>query len=195
MKKKGTLGATVDIQIREETFAAENFLHLNKLTNNSRKIAPLTSFKQPFMAYSERELVSFFWKQRLLKERLEELAHQDHTHITSTNDLETWISGKEPGYLIKHFICDVAPQGLTSSQREKAGRRAAVRLLSLDEIGAHLDVVKDKNLDPLQYKERGYVLRGSVRTNGFRVQLLALSCGNFRTSAIDVCWRTVFRVD
>ena len=60
-----------------------------------------------------------------------------------------------------------------SRQRKKAGHRAAIRLLSLNEIGAHLDVIKDKHLDPSQYKERGYVLRGSVRTDGFWVQLLA----------------------
>lgn len=173
MKKKGTLGATVDTQIRQEISAVENFLRLNKLTNNSRKIVPFTSSKQPFVAYSERELVSFIWKRRLLRERMEELAREDHTLITSATNLEAWISGKEPGYVIKQFICDVAPQGLTNRQRKMVGHRAAVRLLSLNEIGAHLDVVKDKNLDPSQYKERGYVLRGSIRTNGFRVQLIA----------------------
>ncbi|KAF9125383.1 hypothetical protein BGW39_007435 [Mortierella sp. 14UC] len=173
MKKKGTLGATVDIQIREEVSAAENFLHFNKLTNYSRRIAPFTSSQQPFVAFSERKLAPFFWKRELLRERLKELARQDHTLITSTTDLDKWISEKEPGFIIKHFLCDVAPQGLTSRERKKAGHRAAVKLLSLNEIGAHLDVVKDKCLDPSQYQERGYVLRGSIRTDGFRVQLLA----------------------
>ncbi|KAG9063257.1 hypothetical protein KI688_004861 [Linnemannia hyalina] len=173
MKKKGTLGTTIDIQIREEISAAENFLHLNKLTNNSRKIAPFTTSQQPFVSFSERELALFFWKRKPLRERLEELGRQDHTQITSTNDLETWIGGKEPGYIIKHFVCDVAPHGLTSRQRKKAGHRAAIRLLPLNEIGAHLDVVKDKHLDPSQYKEREYLLRGSIRADGFRVQLLA----------------------
>ncbi|KAF9129861.1 hypothetical protein BGX30_013727 [Mortierella sp. GBA39] len=97
MKKKGTLGTTVDIQIREEISAAENFLHLNTLTNNSRKIASFTISQQPFVSFSERELAVFFWKRKPLRERLEELACQDHTQITSTNDLDTWISVKEPG--------------------------------------------------------------------------------------------------
>jgi len=56
MKKKGTLGTTVDIRIREEISAAENFLRLNKLTNKSRKIAPFTTSQQPFVSFSEREL-------------------------------------------------------------------------------------------------------------------------------------------
>ncbi|KAK3813747.1 MAG: hypothetical protein J3R72DRAFT_60775 [Linnemannia gamsii] len=101
MKKKGTLGATIDTKIQEDISAAENFLHLNKLTNNSRRIAPFTSSRQPFVSFSERELASFFWKRTLLRKRLEELASQDHTQITSTRDLDSWISGKEPGYVIK----------------------------------------------------------------------------------------------
>ncbi|KAG0357285.1 hypothetical protein BGX24_006246, partial [Mortierella sp. AD032] len=48
MKKKGTLGATIDTKIQEYISAAENFLHLNKLTNNSRRIASFTSSRQPF---------------------------------------------------------------------------------------------------------------------------------------------------
>ena len=45
-------------------------------------------------------------------------------------------------------------------------------MFSLDEIRSHLDVVKSPLLVPARYKERGYVLRGSIRTDGFRVQLL-----------------------
>ncbi|KAG9068063.1 hypothetical protein KI688_011655 [Linnemannia hyalina] len=96
-KKMGTQGTTVDIQIREEISAAGNFHHLNKLTKNSRKIAPFTTSQQPIVAFSERELALLFWKRKPLRERLEEFARQDHTQITSTNDLETWITGKEPG--------------------------------------------------------------------------------------------------
>ncbi|KAF9546940.1 hypothetical protein EC957_009105 [Mortierella hygrophila] len=99
------------------------------------------------------------------------------TYRNGTFNLHKKISVKEPGHIIKYFICDVAPQGLTSRQRKKAGHRTAVRLLSLNEIGAHLDVIKDKHLDPSQYKERGYLLRSSIRTNGFRVQLLAFKLG------------------
>jgi len=100
------------------------------------------------------------------------LALQDNTHATSIVDIDTWISGKEPGVIIQNFVCAVASQGLTSRQRKKAGHRAAVKMFSLDEIRSHLDVVKSPLLVPARYKERGYVLRGSIRTDGFRVQLL-----------------------
>ncbi|KAF9904963.1 hypothetical protein EC991_002203, partial [Linnemannia zychae] len=68
MKKRGIMGTTVDIQIREGISAAENYLYVNKLANNSRKIAPFTTSQGPFMSFSERELASFFWA-RLYKDR------------------------------------------------------------------------------------------------------------------------------
>ncbi|KAF8918499.1 hypothetical protein BGZ58_004848, partial [Dissophora ornata] len=172
MKEKGTLGVSFDIRIQDDISAVENFIFLNKLTNNSRRIIPLTTSQQPFVSFSERELASFFWKRDPLKERLQQLALQDNTHATSITDIDTWIRGKEPGFIIKNFVCAVAPQGLTSRQRKKAGHRACVKMLSLDQIRRHLDVVKSPLLVPAQYKEKGYVLRGSIRTNGFRVQLL-----------------------
>ncbi|KAG0286082.1 hypothetical protein BGZ98_005234 [Dissophora globulifera] len=60
MKEKGTLGLNDDIGIHDDISAVENFLFLNKLTNNSRRIIPLTSSKQPFVSFSERELATFF---------------------------------------------------------------------------------------------------------------------------------------
>ena len=60
MMEKGTLGANIDVQIRDDISAVENFVFLNKLTNNSRRIIPLIAFQQPFFSFSERELASFF---------------------------------------------------------------------------------------------------------------------------------------
>jgi len=47
MKEKGTLGVNVDIRIQNDISAVENFVFLNKLTNNSRRIIPLTTSQQP----------------------------------------------------------------------------------------------------------------------------------------------------
>ncbi|KAF9537187.1 hypothetical protein EC957_008687 [Mortierella hygrophila] len=92
----------------------------------------------------EREFVAFFWKRRPLKDRMTHLDTLDNTTVTSTIDLVKWLSGKKPGFLFKNFIADVTPQGLTSRQRRKAGHRAAVKLLSLDQIRNHLDVVNNE---------------------------------------------------
>ncbi|KAG0015955.1 hypothetical protein BGZ82_001245, partial [Podila clonocystis] len=148
MKEKGTVGVNVDIQIWDDISAIENFVYFNKLTNNSRRIIPLTASQQPFISFSEWEIAAFFWKRDPLKERLIQLALQDKTCITSINDIDTWISGKEPGAIIQNFICAVVPQGLTSRKRKKAGHQAAVKMLSLDDIRTHLGVVKSPLLIP-----------------------------------------------
>jgi len=173
MQDKGLLASDVDTRIQDNISVVENFLFLNKLTNSSRRIIPLTSSQTPFISFSERELAMFFWKQGSLKGELQAMAYQDSTLVTSTNDLDSWIGGKEPGFLIKRFLCDVDPSGLSSRGRKKAGYRAAVKLWSLDEIRIHLDVVKSPSLDPVSYNRKGYVLRGSIRTDGFRILLLA----------------------
>ena len=68
MKEKSTLGANVDIRIQNDISAVDNFVFLNKLTNNSRRIIPLTTSQQPFVSFSERELAAFFWKRDALKQ-------------------------------------------------------------------------------------------------------------------------------
>ncbi|KAF8929937.1 hypothetical protein BGZ47_000819 [Haplosporangium gracile] len=172
-KESGRMGEAIDTRIQGDISAVENFLFLNDLTNNGRKIIPFTTSQQPFFSFSERDLALFFWKRDLLKVKLIQLANSDGSTISSTNDLETWLGSIHPGFIIKHFICDVAPQGLTSRQRGKVGHRAAVRLLTLPQIRTYLETVKNDWLDPVTYAEKGYILRGSIRTDGFRVQLLA----------------------
>ncbi|KAF9106844.1 hypothetical protein BGX30_008795, partial [Mortierella sp. GBA39] len=110
MKDKGTVRVDADIRIRPDVSVVENFLYLNKLTGNSRRLVPVTSSVQPFVSFTERELATFFWKRGVLKEKLVQLGKMDNTTITSVIDLDRWISGKEPGFLIKNFIADVAPQ-------------------------------------------------------------------------------------
>ena len=172
MKNKGTVRDDTDIQIQPDISAVENFLYLNKLTENSRQVVPITSSQQPYMTFSEREIGVFFWKRDVLRDKLVQLSKLDNTIITSVNNLDAWISGKEPGFIIKNFIADVAPQGLTSRQRKRAGHRSAIKLWSLGQIRNHLADIKNEWLDPLAYAEKRYILRGSLKTDGFRIQLL-----------------------
>ncbi|KAG0274506.1 hypothetical protein BGZ97_010494, partial [Linnemannia gamsii] len=107
MKKKGIIGVGVDIRIQEDVSDVETFLYLNKLINNSKRIAPFITSQQPFVSFAEREMGVFFWKRDLLKQRLCGLALQDDIRLSSTNDLESWIRHKEPGFIIRNFICAV----------------------------------------------------------------------------------------
>lgn len=78
----------------------------------------------------------------------------------------------EPGFLIKMLLADVGPKDLTSRQRGKAGYRGAIRLTTMDEIRDHLRPLRQGTVDPREYKSKGYVLRGSIRTDDHRLQIL-----------------------
>ncbi|KAF8933291.1 hypothetical protein BGZ58_006460 [Dissophora ornata] len=108
-------------KIQEDVSAVENFVSPNKMSQNPRKIAPITKSEQPFVGFSERELAGVFFKQGgELKGRLVELA--------------SGRSRRETEYMIKQFIADIDPDNLTSRQREKAGCRAAIKLLPLKNL-------------------------------------------------------------
>ncbi|KAI8606022.1 hypothetical protein EDD21DRAFT_79589 [Dissophora ornata] len=173
LKDKGRLEDHTDIRIQENISAAENYIALNELIPSSWRLVPITSLQQPFVTYSERELALFFWKRPLLKQRLVELAlsDEDSTILTSTIDLEAWIGGREPGFIIKSFISDIDPVGLSNRQKRKAGNRGAIKLLSLDQIQNHLQLVEETK--PKDYHRSGYIPQGSIRTDGFLVQILA----------------------
>lgn len=173
MMEKHLLPAESDIAIQDDISAVENFLLLNQITGNRRQIFPLTKSTLPFVSFTEPELASFFWKREPLKKRLTDLVAQDGSPTKALSDIEGWIAGKGPGFIIKQFIADVAPQVKTSRQRRKAGHRGAVKLLTLEQIKSHLTAVQDKWVDPINYATKGYILRGSIRTDGFLLQVPA----------------------
>ncbi|KAF9271067.1 hypothetical protein BGZ88_006901, partial [Linnemannia elongata] len=70
------------------------------------------------------------------------------------------------------LLADFGPKDLTSRQRGKAGYRGAIRLTTMDEIRDHLRPLRQGTVDPREYKSKGYVLRGSIRTDGHRLQIL-----------------------
>lgn len=160
------------------------------MTQNPRRIVPITKMEQPFVGFSERELAGFFFKRGgELKKRLIELASVDGV-CTSIVDARDWICAKEPGYLFKQFVADIDPEGLTSRQRGKVGRRAAIKLLSLDDLKRHLETLNDPEFQPATYGRKGYVSRGSLLTDGVELRLLGfklseLRCVRYRRLPVD----------
>ncbi|KAF9313185.1 hypothetical protein BG006_004216 [Podila minutissima] len=112
---KGQLDRSdAEIQIQSDLSAIENYLTLNKLAQNSRRIVPMTTSKQPYIRFSERELAGFFFKNGgELKERLMDVVSKDGVSPTLA-DVQGWIGKKEPGFLIKNFIANINPKNLTS---------------------------------------------------------------------------------
>ncbi|KAF9015914.1 hypothetical protein BGZ52_006252, partial [Haplosporangium bisporale] len=87
MKKKGLLGPNINVGIREDLSAVENYLTLNRLSRNPMRIIPLTSSKQPFVAFTERELAGFFYaRQGNLRTRLQMLVEGPCTSIREAQE-------------------------------------------------------------------------------------------------------------
>ncbi|KAF9148712.1 hypothetical protein DFQ26_002264, partial [Actinomortierella ambigua] len=67
----------------------------------------------------------------------------------------------------------LAVEGLSNRQKRKAGIKTAIEFPSLPEIREHVNSLRDREFEPRTYAEDGYVLRGSIKTDGHRLQLLA----------------------
>ncbi|KAG0259531.1 hypothetical protein BG011_002579 [Mortierella polycephala] len=154
--------------------AIENFVRLNKIIGNRQKIAPMSSMEDGHICLSELDLIAIFWKDKGLRELLQSLARPEFpsTPHPSLQDMYLWISDKEPGYLITTILMDV--RGYSEGQRKKQrGYWRSTMKMSVQEMKHHLEDIRDKDFSPADYSKRGYVLRGSIRTDGFLLQLLA----------------------
>jgi len=87
----------------------ENFLYCNKFMGNSRRIVSLSSSQHQFVSFSEREIAAFFLEAYILKERLVRLGELDNSNITLVRNLDTWIAGKEPGFITENFVAHIPP--------------------------------------------------------------------------------------
>ncbi|KAF9397933.1 hypothetical protein BGZ94_006145, partial [Podila epigama] len=88
---------------------------------------------------------------------------------------QCWLPGTPPGTLVRKFLADVDidSKGLTSRQKGKAGVAAAIKQFSMEEIHHHINSIRHEDFDPRTYRQKGYLLLGSFRTDGHRLQLLA----------------------
>lgn len=99
-------------------------------------------------------------------------------------DVHGWLSGKEPGHLITRLITDIG--ALPADQtRKHRGFKSKTITMSFTEMRHHLEDIRHDEFLPANYNRRGYVLRGSIKTDGFLLQLLAyklneLNCVRFK---------------
>ncbi|KAF9114489.1 hypothetical protein BGW39_003349, partial [Mortierella sp. 14UC] len=164
------------LSIQSNLSAIENFLALNKLVKNPRGIIPMSRRLHGFMSFTESELLALFCGRPVLEKRMRWLSRGAFSDVkkAAIDDLEhIWLSTKEPGYLVKALLADVGPKELSVRQRGKRGYRGAIRLSSMDELKDHVRLLREGNIDPRTYDVKGYTLRGSIRTDGFRLQLLS----------------------
>jgi len=155
----------------------ENFFTLNTMNKNSWKLIPVSSTERGFFIFSERELVALFWKIPSLKLRLQALAgttfpQTPQDRLTLDDCMNIWLPGESPGAVIKKFIASIDPPSSNSGRKAKQ-QSYPFRSKSLVELRDHVNVLRRPGFNPQTYEEKGYVLRGSIKTDGFRLSLLA----------------------
>jgi hypothetical protein len=166
------------VVLQTDMSSIENFARLNALAMHSWTPIPLSPVEHGFVTFTEYDLAGFFWNRDKLQDKLKDLMAPDFPSASRDKFNKTWcvadwLPGKEPGFLIKKFVCDVGKEGLTVRQQGKAGHRAAIKQLSFQQLFDHINYLRQCTFDPRTYNEKEYVLRGSIRTNGHCLQLLA----------------------
>ncbi|KAG9326309.1 hypothetical protein KVV02_004046 [Mortierella alpina] len=157
----------------------ENFARLNRLQKNPWRIAPLTSSAQPFFEFTELQLLHFFWKWPMLQREIRVLLGP-RNYTPALHDAKRSLSMQPPGTLSTRFL---TPVGRGRTRKGPRNYREATRTMGIDELQAHLEVLRHNDFNVTHYmdcfnsnsspKPYPYVLRGFVRTDGFRLQVLA----------------------
>ncbi|KAK5815552.1 hypothetical protein F5H01DRAFT_405658 [Linnemannia elongata] len=160
--------------------AIENYLLLNKATGGSRRIAPLSPLAPRYVSFSERQLLPLFWSWPTLKDKIRRMMNedryfQDPAIVPSQADALDWLARTTPGRLITSFLSDV---GLPPDKHDK-GYRKTTTVMDMDGKGGkeglreHLKCLRAETFNPRDWHNKVYVLKGSIRTNGRLLQLLA----------------------
>ena len=114
---------------------------------------------------------------------------RDPAQVSQT-DVRDWVGSRGPGALITNLITDVG----SYTEHERRGLRGYSRstfLMSLEDFWEHLCLIRQPTFNPARdYTAKGYVPRGSIRTDGYRFQILAyklheLSCVRYKRLPLD----------
>ncbi|KAF9165033.1 Elongation of fatty acids protein 2 [Actinomortierella ambigua] len=170
----GVLPKDPPLETDPDVSCIETFVKVNRLAQSPRKLSPLSQVRTGYLTFSEPELASFFWKRMHLRAKLQEIAAPYFNNPPARGLPLIDIQESLPvGLVIKTLMADVDPQGLSSRQRTKKCVLAATRLWSTQATVDHINSLRTSTFDPSTYSTKGYLLRGSVRTDGHQLQILS----------------------
>ncbi|KAG0197548.1 hypothetical protein BGX33_000520, partial [Mortierella sp. NVP41] len=189
LKNKGLLPRNARDFIDPKKSAIENFVLLNRVCGSRRCLVPMSSFEDKFVTLSELDLSRIFWQDPFLKARIQSFVVDGFEAIhyadqVTLPDVVDWLSGAKPGEFITQLLTDIG--GYSAEERRKLRNFSrSTFMMPLEEMRAHLQRIRAESFQPAAYAGRGYVLRGSIRTDGFRLQAIAfklneLHCVKYR---------------
>ncbi|KAF9581844.1 hypothetical protein BGW38_001005 [Lunasporangiospora selenospora] len=130
--------------------------------------------------FPPEELVILVWQHPNLKAKLRELYTNKYHREQGKNlefdpsqaDLEDMISSSAPGFLITMMISDVG-RTIEGPQTGKRGFKDSATVMELDAMHSRLQAMRKRGFKAADYDKWGYVHKGSIMTDGFRIYILA----------------------
>ncbi|KAG0347646.1 hypothetical protein BGZ54_004853, partial [Gamsiella multidivaricata] len=139
-----------------------------------------------FVSLSEDDLVKVFWKDETLRKQLRLYTHSTviksvpESGRVAQDDVVGWLKNLDPGELINRLLTDIGRFTKEERRKKKHWSRSAHRM-SIGDITAHISNIRHKDFNPkFSYSGKGYALRGSIKTDGFRIQLLAFKLNELK---------------
>ncbi|KAG9063260.1 hypothetical protein KI688_004864 [Linnemannia hyalina] len=177
LKHKKVLPQEARDYIAPQRSAIENFILLNRACGSRRSLVPISPFDVKFITLSELDLTKIFWQHPVLRPVLQSYANLDFSTIEypeqlSQTDVGEWLSTTTPGFLITRLLTDIGRYSADQRKKLKNYSRSTF-LMPSKEMKSHLQNIRADDFEPTAYAEKGYVLRGSIRTDVFRLQVLA----------------------
>ncbi|KAF9083002.1 hypothetical protein BGX27_004292, partial [Mortierella sp. AM989] len=180
MIKKGQLAVSQAVNLKSKAPTVQLFVQVNAVAGRPWRLSSLSSVKHGYMTFTEIELAAFLHKRDELHPVLKKLiGYTDQQRRLTQEELSRdWLRFQTPGLLIQQLIAPVDPRAsngerLHGRQKKEAGIAATIKLVDPEEIRAHVNNLRSAEFDPRTYNEKGYFLRGSIKTDGYNLQLLA----------------------
>lgn len=180
MIKKGQLVSDQEVDLTSHEPVIQLFVQVNATAGWPWHFSPLSSEEHGFMTFTKIELAAFFHKCNDLHPILTRLSGNVgmQQQLTQKDLTEDWLQFEAPGMLIQHLIAPVDPRILTGDhlhgqQKKKASVAATIKIVKPDKIQNYINDLHCDGFDPKIYGKMGYFLRGSIKTDGYSLQLLA----------------------
>lgn len=154
----------VNIAIDDKVSAVENFIRLNKINGYRWKTVPFTPVEQPFILFSELDLVNIFWSNPILKDWLASFVPLASGVRPALGDVEGWLSTQGPGQIISRLLTDIGRvdredskgKGSTRNRSKAKGKRRQRKgprtfkatTLSQPAMRRHLSQLREPDFDP-----------------------------------------------
>ncbi|KAG0041871.1 hypothetical protein BGZ83_001203 [Gryganskiella cystojenkinii] len=178
--KKGQLASNQAMDLKSKEPAIQLFVRANALAGRRWRLSPLSSEEHGYMTFTESELAAFLHKRDELHPVLKELIGftDQQRRLTQVELTQDWLPLQTPGLLIQQLIAPVDPRAsngdrLHGRQKKNAGVAATIKIVTPEDLRMHVNSLRHPTFDPRTYEQKGYFLRGSIKTDGYNLQLLA----------------------